>query len=348
MPRWTRAALAAAALAAVAALAAADVEGSGGSGRQSSGLRAARSVPRAGVGPRGEVLPPVANAVDASEVPGLTVPPTASRVKEGFDGTNAVNTARWWFAGDWANGGIFNNGFRKLSNGGIWKHKNGWMVLRIIKWPFRNPTTAGTGVQGGLYPHSGAEMRTQDVNFGYGCYSICVRPTRTSGIVSSFYLYSNGVWDSPWASQNISVPHREIDIEWLVRDGKVVMQSNVFNDPPKNHPNNGFEEVHEIPWDASRKWGSFSFKWKPDRIIWWVGEKRVRTLIDGPNSRIPKATDQTMRWMMNSYSVTPQNGGAEWAGTVPSDFRLDSQRIKWVHYTPYKHCRTKRKCGFDK
>lgn len=226
----------------------------------------------------------------------------------------------------------------------MWRNFRSWLVLRITPLLFINPTNAGSGVPGAVYPYSAAEVRTQTVNYGYGCYSLCVRPARTSGVVTSFYVYSNGLWDSPWRTENYTVPHREIDIEFLVKDGRVVMQSNVFNDPPRNHPNSGWEEIHDIPIDASRNFGVYGFKWTEDAIEWWVEGRLVRTMRHSASTQIPKATDSTMRLMANVYSVTPENGGAEWAGTVPGGFRIDAAVIKWLRFQPgrcnvIKHCR---------
>lgn len=237
--------------------------------------------------------------------------------------------------------GIFNNIFSPLEYAIV----QSAIRLRLTRRNEKNPTTAGSGVPGKIYPFVGAEARTKTVNYGGGCYSACIRPTRTSGVVTSFYVYSNGLWDSEFQSENITVPHREIDIEFLVRNGAVVMQSNVYNDPPVNHPNKGWEQIHKLPFDASTTYACYGFKWTSTAIQWYVNGVMVREMRHSTATKIPLPSQQKMRFLMNTYSVTPENGGLQWAGAVPPAFKFDDAFFKWVRHDNRASCNVIRSCS---
>jgi hypothetical protein len=208
-----------------------------------------------------------------------------------------------WFAGPWTNGGIFSNGFVPT----FWNITSSILTLPLARIPFLNPITAGSGVPGATYAFTGSEIRTQTVTYGSGCYSVCMRPMATSGLVSSFYVYSNGIWDTPFPG--VSVPHREIDIEFLVSGGQVKMQSNFFNNPSCVQPRprrerrssrpapdlapradsrassappsscdraanpSRNEMLHTIPTG----YNAYAFKWQPSGITWYVPGRAGRS-----------------------------------------------------------------------
>lgn len=75
----------------------------------------------------------------------------------------------------------------------------------------------------------------------------------------------------------------------------------------------------------------------------YVNGRPVRTAL---NSTIPtpQDTQQTMRILMNAYSVDATIGGG-WAGLVPAAFRRDSSRVKWMSFKKGTGCVVDSSCS---
>lgn len=61
--------------------------------------------------------------------------------------------------------------------------KNSRLFLKLQKKKYVDPQDASI-----VLPYTAGEVRTHDVAYGYGCYSACIRPSATSGLVTSFYV----------------------------------------------------------------------------------------------------------------------------------------------------------------
>lgn len=68
------------------------------------------------------------------------------------------------------------------------------LTLEVKLKPFFDYSLTGGG-NGRRYPYSAAEIRSREF-YGIGCYSTCMKPSRVSGISSSFYAMS-GSFDTP-------------------------------------------------------------------------------------------------------------------------------------------------------
>jgi hypothetical protein len=155
------------------------------------------------------------------------------------------------FLGDAA--GNFNNDFVPSDN----PHKilNSNVCLRLASKSLEIPDTAASGVPGHLYPFVGADPRTNTVNYGQGCYSTCMQPSGVAGSVS-YSFHTVPVCEIP--SSRVRTLLFLIERSTLSSSSEAVqylMQSSFFNDQPVNHSDTGHDEIHELPFDASRKFG---------------------------------------------------------------------------------------------
>ena len=137
-----------------------------------------------------------------------------------------------------------------------------------------------TDATSGEYPYFGGEMRSLDF-YGYGDYGVKMKPGKTVGTASTFFLYT-GEWDSeelhPSTGEydtrnpdNLEGKHDEIDIEFLGKSTNKV-QFNYFT-----NGKGGNEYMYDLGFDASEAWHTYGFRWEKDRITWFVDGKPVYT-----------------------------------------------------------------------
>ena len=152
----------------------------------------------------------------------------------------------------------------------------------------------------------GAEYRTDNV-YSYGYYEVCMKPAKGSGLVSSFFTYTNNPrWD-------------EIDIEFLGKDTTKV-QFNYYIDGVGGH-----EKLYDLGFDASSEFHVYAFDWKSNSITWYVDGKAVYTATES----IPEYPQQIM---MNIWNCT---GIDEWTGPLDESALPATASYKWVAYVPY-------------
>ena len=152
----------------------------------------------------------------------------------------------------------------------------------------------------------GAEYRTNNV-YSYGYYEVCMKPAKGSGLVSSFFTYTNNPrWD-------------EIDIEFLGKDTTKV-QFNYYIDGVGGH-----EKLYDLGFDASSEFHVYAFDWKSNSITWYVDGKAVYTATES----IPEYPQQIM---MNIWNCT---GIDEWTGPLDESALPATASYKWVAYVPH-------------
>ena len=188
----------------------------------------------------------------------------------------------FWARNDRGNGGMFNCSFVRENA----KVENGYLSLIL-------------DADGSAY--RGAEYRTGQ-KYGYGFYSVKMKPVKESGVITSFFIYNGRPWD-------------EIDIEFLGKDTTKI-QFNYFTNGVGGH-----EYVYDLGFDASEEFHEYAFEWKEDSITWYVDGKAVyRATEDIP------AHEGYM--MMNLWNVTDDK--ANWAGKFECDaFPLIAQ-YEWI------------------
>lgn len=155
----------------------------------------------------------------------------------------------------------------------------------------------------GFY-YYGAEYRSQQ-KYGYGFYAVCMKAADCSGVISSFFTYTNGPWD-------------EIDIEILGKDMTQV-QFNYYTDGVGRH-----EYLYNLGFDASEGFHEYAFDWQPGSITWYVDGRAIyRATRD-----IPTHPQQIM---MNVWNCIGFDG---WSGKFNGDTVPATAQYKWIAYSP--------------
>lgn len=217
-----------------------------------------------------------------------------------FADTNVFNSSfdnydetNWRKADGYSNGSVFNCTWRKENVNFI----DGNMILKIDN---EKPTD--------LLPYSGGEYRTKKT-YGYGKYSVKMKPAKNVGIVSSFFTYTGPSEGTPWD---------EIDIEFLGKDTTKV-QFNYFT----NGKSGAHEYLYDLGFDASQSFHTYSFLWLEESITWYVDDIEVYTVKENIPSHFGKI-------MMNMW---PGKGVDSWLGTY--DGNTDMQAIyDWIEFIP--------------
>lgn len=199
----------------------------------------------------------------------------------------------FWARNDRGNGGMFNCSFLRDNA----KVEKGYLTLILDK-------------DGSAY--RGAEFRTGP-KYGYGFYSVKMKPVKESGVISSFFIYNGRPWD-------------EIDIEFLGKDTTKI-QFNYFTNGVGNH-----EYVYDLGFDASEEFHEYAFEWKADSITWYVDGKAVYRATED----IPSHEGHVM---MNLWNVTDDK--ANWAGKFDcTEFPLIAQ-YEWIGISSVKNTENK-------
>ncbi len=155
----------------------------------------------------------------------------------------------------------------------------------------------------------GAEFRTQK-KYSYGFYSVSMRPAKCSGVISSFFIYTNWPWD-------------EIDIEFLGNDTTKI-QFNYFTNGVGGH-----EFVYDLGFDASEEFHEYAFNWQEDSITWYVDGIAVYRA----TSDIPSHSGNIM---MNIWNVADSH--ANWAGRFDDSTLPVSAEYQWIGYQSAGAC----------
>ena len=188
----------------------------------------------------------------------------------------------FWARHDRGNGGMFNCSFSRENA----KLENGYLNLIL------NQDENG---------YRGAEFRTGP-KYGYGFYSVRMRPVKESGVITSFFIYNGRPWD-------------EIDIEFLGKDTTKV-QFNYFTNGVGN-----YEYEYDLGFDASEEFHEYAFEWKEGSITWYVDGKAVYQATED----IPSHEGHVM---MNLWNISDDM--AHWPGKFEcEEFPLIAQ-YEWI------------------
>lgn len=150
----------------------------------------------------------------------------------------------------------------------------------------------------------GAEYRTH-LKYSYGFYSVSMKPMKCSGVISSFFIYTNHPWD-------------EIDIEFLGNDTTKI-QFNYFLNGAGGH-----EYIYDLGFDASEEFHEYGFDWQPDSITWYVdGVAVYRVEGDMPSHE--------GHIMMNLWNTADFK--ADWAGKFDESGLPGTAQYEWIGYS---------------
>lgn len=151
----------------------------------------------------------------------------------------------------------------------------------------------------------GAEYRSKRNEFSYGYYATKMKPAKCSGVISSFFTYTNYPWD-------------EIDIEFIGSDTTSV-QFNHFYDGESGH---GY--VYRLGFDASLDFHEYGFDWQPNSLTYYIDGFKVYET----NIEIPTHNQQIMMNCWNCYGMD------NWSGTFdPSKLPVHAE-YKFIAYIP--------------
>ncbi len=151
----------------------------------------------------------------------------------------------------------------------------------------------------------GSEIRTREY-YSYGYYSVCMKAAKASGVISSFFTYTNRPWD-------------EIDIEFLGKDTTKV-QFNYFRKGV-----GGREYVYKLGFDASEDFHEYGFDWRKDSITWYVDGKAVYRA----TKNIPVTDTQIMANVWNGVGSSFD----AWCGRLDEDALPATAQYKWIAYS---------------
>jgi endo-1,3-1,4-beta-glycanase ExoK len=240
-----------------------------------------------------------------------------------FDDMNDYDQDRWNKADGWTNGGIFNVGWRAdhIIHTGI-------MTIILDDQPCPD------GCSG--KPYASGEYRTAGSDgaayYGYGCFEARLKAAAGSGLVTSFFTYNGGTWDTPPGGNGL---HNEIDIEFLGKDlGKdtTQMQTNFF-------ANGEIEHTYTVTltFDAAEDFHVYGFKWTESGIEWYVDGSSVHSVTNTVDDPTPDATPENggpQKIMMNFWACT---GADAWCGPFTYTSPLYAE-YDWVKYDAGSDC----------
>lgn len=180
-----------------------------------------------------------------------------------------------------------------------------------------------TDAKDGEYPYYGGEYRSKDF-YGYGDYAVKMKPSKTLGSASTFFLYT-GEWDSETLHPSTGVDdtknpdneagvHDEIDIEFLGKDTTKV-QFNYFT-----AGQGGNEFMYNLGFDASEEEHTYGFRFEEGRITWFIDEKPVYTA----TKNVPTHPGR----ILTNYWVGDENAYG-WMGQYDSSKGADDVTYEW-------------------
>lgn len=213
------------------------------------------------------------------------IPDRTTRREEILADFSAGAPEDFYWADGYSNGGTFDC---------VWRRSSATVEKGVMSMSVQRD---GSGF-------AGAEYRTNNV-YSYGFYSVCMKAADCSGVISSFFGYTNRpVWD-------------EIDIEFLGKDVSRV-QFNYYTNGVGNH-----EFYFDLGFDASAEFHEYAFDWQPDCIVWYVDGKAVYRA----SENIPS---HSLQLMMNVWNC---KGADDWSGAFDSGSLPATAQYQWFAYS---------------
>lgn len=207
---------------------------------------------------------------------------------------DSYDTRNFYISDGWANGGSFNC---------IWRRNNVTFKDGIMNMTLDKDSKAD------VKPYSGAEIGS-NYTYGYGYYSVRMKPIKHDGIVSSFFTYA----------ENSNHQAHEIDIEFTDSDSENV-EFNYFTD---GRSMGGY--TYNLGFDSSEDFHEYGFLWQPDSITWFVdGKEAFYTQGDVPS--IPGSMMMNVwagiapGWLKPYDGETPLTAEYDWASFKKIDNR---------------------------
>ena len=157
--------------------------------------------------------------------------------------------------------------------------------------------------------YTAADLTTKDTpeaKFKFGRFETVFKPTKESGVVSSFFLYRFDPW-------------QEIDAEFLGNDTTKILL-NVFYNPGQdgdlyNYGLRGTPVVIDLGFDAALEFHRYAIEWEPDEIRWFVDDKLIHVRRAGLPTPIPQLP---MRFHVNTWPTCSEELAGKFSPTRES------------------------------
>lgn len=202
----------------------------------------------------------------------------------------------------WANRGVFDCSW----DPGNVRFKDGqmqlWLTVASEKYQKKYP-----------YKYSGAEYRSRAF-YGYGLYSVSMKPARNDGVCSSFFLHTG---------QEDGNPREAIDIEFPGKDTTKVQFNYSEND------NMHHEYIYDLGFDASEAFHEYAFLWTEDFIKWFVDGKEAYKVTATAN----KLPTIPCKIMMNFSNLIDSPNMNSWVGKYDGSVDIYTA-YKYMEYIP--------------
>lgn len=123
-----------------------------------------------------------------------------------------------------------------------------------------------------------ATKNADDTEFTYGRFEAVLKPAKTSGVLTAFFLYRFDPW-------------QEIDAEFIGQDTSKLLV-NVYYNPGEegdlyNYGMFGTPVLIDLGFDASLDFHTYAIEWEKDEIRWLVDDRLVHVRRDGRPTPIP-------------------------------------------------------------
>ncbi len=203
----------------------------------------------------------------------------------------------------WTNRDVFNVAWRKQNV----TYKDGAMHLGISENPDGSMETNDGYFAG--------EARSYQY-FGYGDYSVKMKPAKKAGTASTFFTCTGPYDENEEGEPN---PHDEIDIEFLGSDTTKV-QFNYFVNGVGDH-----EYMYDLGFDASEEYHEYGYRWTSEYIEWFVDGEPVHKVTATESTPLPTTPG---RILMNHWCGTEEAEG--WMGKyeLDSSITCDYKSVK--------------------
>ncbi len=138
---------------------------------------------------------------------------------------------------------------------------------------------------------AGAIVSRAEQRFLYGRFEAVLKPAKTSGVISAFFLYRFDPW-------------QEIDAEFIGKDTTKLL-ANVYYNPGEegdlyNYGYAGTPVLIDLGFDASLDFHHYAVEWQPDGIGWYVDGKLVHYRGAGRPTPVPHLP---MRFHVNAWPI---------------------------------------------
>lgn len=185
---------------------------------------------------------------------------------------------------------------------------DGWSNGSVFGCTWRNSSavigggTLSLTLQRDAWGFASGEYRSRGY-YGYGFYSVSMKAAKCSGVISSFFTYTNRPWD-------------EIDIEFLGKD-TTGLQFNYYTKGVGGH-----EFYYALGFDGAEDFHEYAFDWRQDSITWYVDGKPVYRATEN----IPATPTQIMANVWNCMGVE------EWSGAFDESALPATAQYEWFGY----------------